>query len=529
MAYKSKVVAKGYSEAGASTTRRALKGMNRSESGSPREDIDANNYTLRQRARLLYMSSPVATSAINTCRTKIVGCGLRLSSNIDADTLGISPDSAKAWQKIAETEFSLWAGKKENCDAIGMNNFYGLQQLALSSWLTSGDVFSLVKRYPASWSGPYTIRLQLIEADRVSTPSELMATPSVYLLEGTALNGNRIYDGVEINSDGLAVAYYIRNTYPSQITKEPTAWQRVEITGKRTGNPNIMHIMSSERCDQYRGVSYLAPVIEPLLQLRRYTESELMAALIQSFFTAWITTQTDPSQIPMNEVGIGEPGGDSEDRGVSDSDSEYEMGPGTINHLADGESIVFGDPNIPTAGFETFVKTMCALVGAALEIPADVLLKQFNSSYSASRAALMEAYEAFKMRRSWLVDDFCQPVYEIWLSEAVSSGRINAPGFFIDPRIRAAWCRADWIGPVQAQLDPVKESNANAIQVSHGWKTNQQVTREMGGGDWESNIDRAAQEQKKLRESGLQPSPVPAAEQTNSGNASTQKEGATNE
>ena len=32
--------------------------------------------------------------------------------------------------------------------------------------------------------------------------------------------------------------------------------------------------MDSERPDQYRGVPYLAQVIEPLLQLRRYTESE---------------------------------------------------------------------------------------------------------------------------------------------------------------------------------------------------------------------------------------------------------------
>ena len=31
----------------------------------------------------------------------------------------------------------------------------------------------------------------------------------------------------------------------------------------------------------------------------------LTAAIIQSFFTAWITTKTDPTQIPVNEVGGG--------------------------------------------------------------------------------------------------------------------------------------------------------------------------------------------------------------------------------
>ena len=44
--------AKGYSEAGASVTRRALKGFV-PDSGSPNEDINRNNATLRQRARML--------------------------------------------------------------------------------------------------------------------------------------------------------------------------------------------------------------------------------------------------------------------------------------------------------------------------------------------------------------------------------------------------------------------------------------------------------------------------------------------
>ena len=100
--------AKGYSEAGASMTRRALKGLT-PRSGSPREDIDWNNFTLRQRGRMLYMSSPVATSAINTNRTKVVGVGLTLKSSVDREVLGISPEAAKEWQRRTEAEFSLWA------------------------------------------------------------------------------------------------------------------------------------------------------------------------------------------------------------------------------------------------------------------------------------------------------------------------------------------------------------------------------------------------------------------------------------
>jgi lambda family phage portal protein len=490
--------ASGYSEAGASWARRALKSFT-AQSGAPSSDIDFNNKTLRQRGRMLYMASPIATSAINTNRTKVVGTGLILKSTVEREVLGISADAAKQWQRKTEAEFALWFSKKENCDATGVNNFEGLQQLALKSWLMSGDVFVLFKRYNPTPVNPYSLRIHLIEADRVSTPDAFrsgrtMCAPTA----GMHTNGNHIYDGVEVDGNGMIAAYHICNTFPGQLALQKAEWTRVEAYGKQTGLPNILHIMESERPDQYRGVTYLAQVIEPLLQMRRYTESELMAALVQSFFSAWIKTDTDPAAMPFNEVGDGDGGEDGE--GVSRSENEYELGPGTVTHLQEGEDIVFSNPNIPTAGFDSFIKCFSRLIGAALELPHEVLVKEFNKSYSASRAALLEAWEAFKMRRKWFVDDFCQPVYEVWLAEAVARGRISAPGFFGNPLIRDAWSQARWIGPVQGQLDPTKEAKAAIMLVDRGFKTHEQVTRELGGGDWEENIEQLAAENAKLRD-----------------------------
>ena len=85
-------VNKGYGDAGASWHKKATKGF-RAMSGSPKEDIDANNYTLRQRARMLYMAAPIATSAIRTNRTNVVGIGLQLKSRIDREALGPSVSS----------------------------------------------------------------------------------------------------------------------------------------------------------------------------------------------------------------------------------------------------------------------------------------------------------------------------------------------------------------------------------------------------------------------------------------------------
>ena len=503
--------ASGYSEAGASLHKRALRGF-KANSGSPAMDINWNNMTLRQRARMLYMAAPIATAAVNTNRTKVVGLGLTLKSTINLDVLGLSPEAAKAWQKKTEAEWNLWAGKKQNCDALGLNSFAELQQLALISWLLSGDVFPLIKRYETTKLNPYSLRIHLIEADRVSTPMSFRTGGLLIgATEGKAENGNLIHDGVEVDKEGRVVAYHICNCYPFEFVDKKVEWQRVPAYGEKTGLPNILHVMDAERPDQYRGVPYLAKVIEPMLQTRRYTESELMAALIQSFFSAWIETEANPDLIPMNEVGPGDIGpvpGENPETNMSASENEYEMGPGTVNVLKTGESVKFGQPNIPTAGFDVFMKAMCMQIGAALETPYEVLMKEFNASYSASRAALLEAWEGFKMRRSWFVADFCQPIYELWLTEAIARGRIQAPGFFDDPLVQAAWCGSRWIGPVQGQIDPVKDTNAALLQISHGLKTHEQVTREMGGGDWNENITQLTRENELLKEAGIIPAPV---------------------
>ena len=487
---------KGYSEAGASRRKKSLKGFT-ARSGSPREDIDWNNYTLRQRGRMLVMSTPIAKSAITTNHTNVIGMGLQLKSKIDHEALGMTPEKAAIWQRKTEKEFALWAENKRACDATGVNDFYSMQQLAFSSWLTSGDAFVIIKQYEPTNLMPYSLRLHIVEADRIRTPGKA----GQLLTDGKADNGNKIFDGVEVNSDGAIVAYYVHNTYPNEINGEKQEYVRVEAYGKLTGLPNILQLMDSERPEQYRGVTYLAPVIEPLLQLRRYTDSELTAANIESCFSAFIKTNAGTAEMPFNEVGWGDvagvPDGTPE---VSRDLNEYELGAGTVNILEPGEDVVFADPKRPAGGFDNFVAAVATQVGAALEIPKDLLMKAFNASYSASRAALLEAWKAFQMRRKWFTSDFCRPIYEIWLAEAVARGRILAPGFFTNAAIRKAYLGSEWIGPSQGMLDPTKEIEAEVLAIQHGFSTHEQSTIKLNGGQWQDNVAQLAIENDQLAE-----------------------------
>lgn len=467
----------GYDEGGASHDKNSMRGW-RASSKSPQEDIDRNLDTLRQRSRSLMMSAPIAVSAIKTNRTNIVGMGLRLRPTIDREVLGLSAEEAKKWEKKTQREFELWA-KSKQCDATKVNNFYEMQQIVCMSWLTNGDAVGLIEYCDEEKAFmPYELRIHLIESDRVCNPQSTGAY--VNLWETNPENGNRIYNGVEIDSKGGVVAYHICNTYPNSTLSAKKEWKRVKAFGERTGMPNVLMIFESERAEQYRGVPYLAPVIEALKQLTRYSEAEIMAAVINGFFTVFITSNKSASEMPF--TGIADDSDDEYDTGNS-----YGLGPGMINILEPGEDIRMADPSHPNSNFDAFTTAYAKYIGAALEIPSELLLKQFGASYSASKAALEEAWKAFKMRRAWLVDDFCRPVYEIWLTEAIAKGRISAPGFYLDASIREAWCKCAWNGPAQGMLDPLKEIKAAKGRVDLGVSTREIETMEMSGGNFDDN------------------------------------------
>ncbi|WP_339216258.1 phage portal protein [Solibacillus sp. FSL W8-0372] len=471
----------GYSNSGASKQKKSLRGW-LFRGGSTKEDIEENLDTLRQRSRDLYMNTPLATGALKTIRTNAIGYGLVLNSQIDYEFLGLAEDEADAWETQVEREFSLWADSLM-ADALQMHNFYELQQIAFLSFLASGENFVALP-YRNHKEHCYGLRVQLIESDRVSNPSGA---------------SNNILSGVELGNYGEVVAYHICNMHPLSSGSGKKEWVRVEKFGKESGRQNLLHLMESERPDQRRGVPLLAPVIESLKQLDRYSEAELMAALVSSLMTVFIeTTEDDDGSGPVVGEGIAE-----EEQVDQADETTVELAPGSVIALNPGEKATTSNPARNNTSFDPFVTAIMRQIGAALEIPYEVLVKHFTSSYSASRAALLEAWKMFKMRRTFMAKRFCQPIYEEWLTEAILIGRIHAPGFLEDPLIRKAYSQSEWNGPSQGQLDPLKEVNAAIKRVDEGFSTRAKETVELTGGDFWRNHAQRVREEEARRAAGL--------------------------
>ena len=495
----------GYSEGGASQSSSILKAWNPRKASS-KSDINANLEVLRSRAADQVINTPVGAAAIATTTQYTIGSGLKVFPKVKYGLLNMTPEDAETWNKKVSAEFDLWASSKL-CDIRQRNNFYDLQEILYKAYMVDGDSFAIFRR-GYDMNMPYSLRIQALEGNRVSNPlgQDYYGVTGPLSVEMVAPDGkNRIINGIEINENGAVEAYWISNKVPYDPVEinRATNWVRVKAHGDILGQANVLQICHDERPDQYRGVPYLAPVIETLKQVSRYTTAELTSAIMKSFFALFFTSSSGTGSI--SDVLGASPYDDENDPDAPVVDvHEYQLGPGTMNALPKGVDVKSIDASKTQSTFEPFTRELVKMIASALNIPYEVLMKSFTSSYSASRAALLQAWEQFKLRRAWFSRDFCQPVYEMWLAEAVATGRIEAPGFFEDPAIRYAYCNAEWYGPSMSILDPVRDINGAALRIQYGLSTPEREAAEITGSDFYENLEAIRIAKTKVQEAGVQ-------------------------
>lgn len=465
---------------GASRLLRSLSAWN-PQTGSPRSDLPRQELvTLRARSFDAIRNSPIARAAILRSRTSIVGTGLVCRPAVDFETLGITPDRAEEYNRQLRAGWERWAEDPAECDIEASFDIYGLQALSLMSAMAAGDVFVLTPS-ELRHGGVNGLKVQLIEAARICNPNDAADTASRA-------------DGIEVQG-AMPVGCWIRSTHPGDNTDmRAPSWAYYPFYGGETGRRRVLQVWNDkDRPGQLRGAPYLAPVLEPLKQLDRYGDAELMAAVISAMFTVFIE---------KDATTYGEDGGEPVPFGDEDAGGNIALGNAAVVDLAPGEKVHDTNPQRPNVNFDPFFTAVVKQIGAALEIPLDVLLLQFNTSYSAARAAMLEAWRFFNLRRWYLVQQFCQPLYGLLVDEEVAAGRITLHGY-ADPIMRRAWTRALWIGPAKGSMDESREAVAAKTRIEIGVSNEAMEAAAMSGEDWNAIYAQRLREVNQRKRDGL--------------------------
>ncbi len=459
--------------------------------GSADADLLGELPTIASRSRDLARNHPLGSSAKQTLNDNIVGSQLRLSSQPKYRMLGWDKDRASEWANHTEDEFATWAETAE-CDAARTQTLLGLTLQALTGAMVNGDALALPMWLPRAGSR-WSTRLQTVEADRLATPPWLR-------------NDKSVRGGVKIDRYGAPAGYWIAKKHPGDnagyLSANREDWAYVPAF-TRWGRRRVIHLFDKERSGQSRGKSVFTAVMREFKMAGEYLGSELHAAVANALIAAFLESNLDPQSV--SEIfGTDENEATSYWKTVAEKWNRKKMESGLFLTLPAGTKLSSHDSARPNVAFDGFMESVMRHMAAGLNMPYELLLKDFSkTNYSSARAALLEAWRYFQSRRRWLKEQWLDPVYELWTEEAINLERVEAPGYYEN---RFAYTSCRWIMSGRGFVDPVKEAKGSEIKMAIGLSTQQDECAEQGK-DYQEVQDQRVRELKeavqKVEDAGL--------------------------
>lgn len=445
----------------------------------------------------LYANDGLAKSSVNALGTNVIGAGLVPQSVIPAKRLGISPEQAKDVQDQMEWLWTEWCAKAHYS---GRMTFAEMQRLAVLSLIRNGEFLHLPLREKRPTSR-FALCLQDIRPTRLRTPFDRQYDP-------------HLCDGVELSPTGVPVAYWIANPAPSPLSMDTMSYGSGDFRRipAAVGHwPGMFHVFRTESEEQHRGVSCLAPVVKFFRHLNDSIDYELMGQVLAAAFPVFIGRENGAQQLP---------GYVTQEMEGDDEEMHYyqDVHPGSIMYGNKGEKPEVLESKRPSPNFVNFCELVMHIMGSALEIPYEVLTKDFTkTTYSSARAALMEAWRVYELYRNFMVSHYCQIVWEMVQEEAWLRGYLTlpvaAPDFYAG---RTYWCNTRWIGPARGYVDPLKEVQGTIMALDAGLMSRSEAIAERGG-DFDEICEQLATEKARREELGIaDPAPAPVTQPTDS-------------
>lgn len=459
-----------------------------------------------------YIESAEAQTVINKFCTWVVGKGLKLQSEPVKSLLLKKNADLKDFSNEVEARWSVYANSKD-ADYSARKTLNQLSRTVYKNAIVGGDVLCLL-RYDEC------LMVQLVDGAHVQSPLH-----GSEWFPAAAANGNRIINGVEIDKRGRHVAYYVRKPYDSMSPLNILDYDRIPAKGKKTGILSAFMVYGLEyRLDTHRGVPLLTAVLEKLKKMERYEEATLASAEEQAKiayqivhelggsgnmpFAAQVAAAHDPdghSDLPTDSAG-----NELANKVIATTNKQVVNNPqgAEIKPMRDTKTQLY---------FKDFLDKYIDIICGCIEMPPNVAMSKYDSNYSASRAAIKDWEHTLGVKRSDLAIQFHQPIFDFWLEIEILKNNIQAPGYLIakekeDKTILQAYRTARWVGAPVANIDPVKEVEAERRKLgltaeSIPLTTIEAATEALNGGDSDHNMEAYAEELDKSKELGIKPEP----------------------
>jgi lambda family phage portal protein len=418
---------------------------------------------LRERARYEVANNSYAKGIVLTLANDCIGTGPRLQLLTSNDNLN----------RQIEDAFAQWS------KAVSLASKLRTMRMAKS---TDGEAFGILSFNP-SVDSPVAMDLQLVEADRITSPSSVM------------LPARNDVDGVILDSFGNPQFYSILRQHPGSLGNYST-WmsQYDEVPAS-----SVIHWFRADRPEQHRGIPEITPALPLFAQLRRYTLAVIAAAETAADFAAVLYTDSPANgeAQPLDPMDI----------------VNLEKRMATV--LPDGWRLGQIDSQQPATTYAEFKREILNEIARCLNLPYNIAA--CNSSgynYASGRLDHQTYYKSIRVEQANLAEIVLDQIFNAWIREAILT-----PEFSILRGLRPVRLNKGWFFDGTEHVDPAKEANAQAKRLtSHTTTLAAEYARQ--GKDWETELRQRAKETRLMQTLGLTSSESQPAQPTSSSSPS---------
>lgn len=463
---------------GASLTKRALQNFFPGSNSGKTELTEAESQLLENRSRFAFRNQPLASAMGKNAALGAIGLGLTLSPSPNAKLLGLTPKEADELEDAIVTE---WGFASRTLDAERQLTFGQLQYLVRLTAFVAGNCFSslYMSRNPGDI---YETKIQIIDPGRVCSPNYM--------------DNTKIVKGIEFDSSGAPAYYHVLNHHPSEMffAQQGLKWEKYKVFDA-FGRRQFLHLFHKDWPGLLRGNSIFANILEPLKQMDRFSDAELMAAVVTAMVT-FFEEDTDSSEYLNKNL----PGQKTDpDTGLQ----TYDIGSGTYVKVPKGKKVVPYNPTRPNESFDPFFTGYARHLSSAIGMPLSEVLLHYEGSYSSARADIIKAGNFYSFAGNEVVQMWAQPSYIAWFDEAVAKGALPHIKDYGDPRRRMAYQLAEWIPQERSAIDETKAVEASNMKIRSGLSSIQRECIRVSGAPMKTIIAEMKAAKEAYSQAGL--------------------------
>ncbi len=454
--------------------------------GNAREIIADTIEILTYRCRTAYHENFMIKGTIDGLDNKVIGRGITLNSIPDYKRLGFTESQGKRISDELEYLWRRWCERHE---------FYELQSLAYKGSKISGDSLILLDYYNNE------IAPRVVEGNIINPITD---------------QPKNLFNGVYTHSNGRERAlnlHYLDKGEP--VRKDLLRY------GQRSKRLNWILYLKKERPQQLRGMGTAYPILEIANSFSKFLTYEVTAAKINASLVGWLKSSTATAEGVMTTEESETLNNDNEQY-TENGKRQVNIQPGLITTLEPDEEIQMIDQKRPSSTVPMMWQTQIEIIAMNVNLPPEIVAKKFVSSYSASRASLLEASGVYDKERTHFNRKVNDPIFREFVKTLIMTNKLDLPREIRTSEDIDNLARAQWQGEPYRSIDPMKEVKAYGEMVKQDFISRGEVSQLLTGETYDVTLskikksdDMLSKIRKNKKEDGTMPNQMqpPAPDQ----------------